>query len=78
MDAIKKVYLEKGKDLPLRIQVEMTESAGFFQVEEVLMKKIGMIPVKKHIEFYAGVVGQNFEKIFIGGIYGRIFKSYAR
>ena len=60
--AIKKVYLEKGKDLPLRIQVEMTESAGFFQVEEVLMKKIGMSPVKKYIELYAGIIGQDLKR----------------
>jgi hypothetical protein len=60
--AIKKVYLEEGKELPLRIQVEMTESAGFFQVEEVLMKKIGMSPVKKYIELYAGIIGQDLKR----------------
>ncbi len=60
--AIKKVYIEKGKDLPLRIQVEMSESAGFFQIEEVLMKKIGMSPVKKYIELYGGVIGQDLKR----------------
>ncbi len=60
--AIKKVYLEEGRELPLRIQVEMTESAGFFQIEEVLMKKIAMSPVKKHIELYAGIIGQDIKR----------------
>ncbi|MFO7811098.1 MAG: phosphohydrolase [Candidatus Delongbacteria bacterium] len=60
--AIKKVYLEEGKELPLRIQVEMTESAGFFQVEEVLMRKVAMSPVKKYIELYAGILGQDLKR----------------
>jgi len=60
--AIKKVYIEEGKENPLRIQVEMSESAGFFQIEEVLMKKINMSPVKKYIELYAGVIGQDLKR----------------
>ncbi|MDA3838629.1 MAG: phosphohydrolase [Candidatus Delongbacteria bacterium] len=60
--AIKKVYIEKGKENPVRIQVEMTENAGFFQIEEVLMKKINMSPVKKYIELYAGVIGMELKR----------------
>ena len=60
--AIKKVYIEKGKENPVRIQVEMTENAGFFQIEEVLMKKINMSPVKKYIELYAGVIGNELKR----------------
>jgi len=60
--AIKKVYIEKGTELPIKIQVEMTESVGFFQIEEVLMKKINMSPVKKYIELYAGIIGQDLKR----------------
>ena len=60
--AIKKVYLMEGKENPVRIQVEMTENAGFFQIEEVLMKKINMSPVKKYIELYAGVIGNELKR----------------
>ncbi len=38
--SIKKVSLEKGKEKPIRIVVEMEHTAGLFQVEMVLGKKI--------------------------------------
>jgi metal-dependent HD superfamily phosphatase/phosphodiesterase len=60
--SISKVYISEGIENPLRIQVEMKESVGFFQVEEVLMKKINMSPVKKYIELYAGIIGQDLKR----------------
>jgi metal-dependent HD superfamily phosphatase/phosphodiesterase len=49
----------QGEELPIRIEVEMAESAGFFQVEEVLHPKIAYSPVKPYIELYAGVTGRD-------------------
>ncbi|MBU4485652.1 MAG: phosphohydrolase [Candidatus Delongbacteria bacterium] len=60
--AIQKVYITDGSENPVRIQVEMKESVGFFQVEEVLMKKINLSPVKKYIELYAGIIGQDLKR----------------
>ncbi len=57
--AIESVTIEKGEKLPIRIKIEMSESVGFFQVEEVLIRKINSSPVKSHIELYAGVIGQD-------------------
>ncbi len=56
--AIRKVDITAGKRRPIRITVEMSESVGFFQVEEVLMTKIDASPLKSQIELYAGVIGQ--------------------
>jgi metal-dependent HD superfamily phosphatase/phosphodiesterase len=42
--------------------IEMSESVGFFQVEEVLYPKIFSSPVKKYIELYAGVKGEKLLK----------------
>lgn len=53
--AIKKVKLLPGEIRPILIEVEMSESVGFFQVEEVLYPKIQSSPVKKFIELKAGL-----------------------
>ena len=56
--AIRSVKIGPGQERPLRIEVEMDASVGFFQVEEVLYPKIEMSPVKQHLELYAGVSGR--------------------
>ncbi|MGC9361605.1 MAG: phosphohydrolase [Candidatus Syntrophosphaera sp.] len=53
--AIQKVRIEKGREKPIAITVEMSASVGFFQVEEVFFPKINISPVKPYIELYAGV-----------------------
>jgi len=59
---IKKVKIEKGNKKPVKITVEMNESVGFFQVEEVLFGKINSSTVKKYIELYAGVTDRPMKK----------------
>lgn len=54
--AIQKVRIRKGEEKPICIEVEMTASVGFFQIEEVFFPKINISPVKPYIELYAGVV----------------------
>jgi metal-dependent HD superfamily phosphatase/phosphodiesterase len=60
--SIKKVSIDKGDKKPIRITVTMTESVGFFQVEEVLMPKIEASSIKSYIELYAGIDGQDLKK----------------
>jgi len=55
---IKRVNIEQGDKKPIKIKIEMNESVGFFQVEEVLLGKINFSPVKPFIELYAGVTGR--------------------
>jgi hypothetical protein len=52
------VEIIKGEEKPIRIIVEMTESVGFFQIEEVLFPKILSNPVKPHVELYGKVTGE--------------------
>jgi len=59
---IKKVKIEKGNKKPIKITVEMNESVGFFQVEEVLFGKINSSTVKKYVELYAGVIDRPMKK----------------
>jgi hypothetical protein len=60
--SIQKVTIEKGKEKPIKITVEMDSPVGFFQVEEVLLRKINSSPVKPHIELYAGVSGEKTKR----------------
>jgi len=59
---IDRVNIIKGEKKPIQIKVDMSESVGFFQVEEVLFPKISFSPVKKYIELYAGVKGKELKK----------------
>jgi metal-dependent HD superfamily phosphatase/phosphodiesterase len=54
-NSIEEVLLNAGKEKPIRIDVRMSNESGFFQVEEVLLKKIGGSPTKPFVELYAQV-----------------------
>jgi metal-dependent HD superfamily phosphatase/phosphodiesterase len=60
--AISSVQIGEGVHRPIRISILMDESVGFFQVEEVLLHKINMSPIKPHIELFAAVEGQEAKK----------------
>ncbi len=57
--AIQKVAFSEGEQKPIKIEIEMSQSVGFFQVEEVLFPKILSSPVKRYIELYAGIKGKD-------------------
>lgn len=60
--AIESVRIEAGSDKPVRITVIMSESVGFFQVEEILLTKINSSPIKPYIELFAGVVDSEMKQ----------------
>jgi len=51
--SIEKVEIEKGKDKPVRIMIEMNNSAGIFQIQETLGKKIVGGPLEQYFEVVA-------------------------
>lgn len=51
--SIRRVRILEGKEKPLRIEVEMTESAGIFQVQRILGEKIKYSPLKTYTEVVA-------------------------
>lgn len=61
-NSIQKVEIVKGEDKPIRILIEMTESVGFFQIEEVLFPKIASNPAKPYVELYGNVDGKNLKR----------------
>jgi len=60
--SIEKVWICKGKEHPLKIEVRMKSEVGFFQVEEVLLPKLQSSPAKHLIELYAGVEGEEMKR----------------
>ena len=54
-NSIEGVQINAGQEKPIRIDVFMSNESGFFQVEEVLLKKIAGSTAKSYIELYAQV-----------------------
>jgi metal-dependent HD superfamily phosphatase/phosphodiesterase len=55
--SIKRVEITPAEKHPIRIDVYMTERAGLFQVDNVLMPKIISTPLRDYVEVYAIVDG---------------------
>ncbi|GAB4115517.1 MAG: phosphohydrolase [Candidatus Caldatribacteriota bacterium] len=61
-NSIQKVVITKGEEKPIRIIVEMNETVGFFQIEEVLFPKISDNPVKPYLELYGQVINEELRR----------------
>ena len=61
--AINRVEIVEGKSRPVGILVDMTNPAGIFQVESVLMRKIGMSGIADLIEVVAMTGGEELKTI---------------
>jgi len=61
--AIKEVSVMEGEKKPLKIRIKMRNSAGIFQVDELLKNKIETSGLKDMIEVVAEVIGEKEEKI---------------
>ena len=62
-NTIEDVFIKAGNEKPIRIDIHMSNEAGLFQVEEVLMHKIAGSTAKQFVELYATV--QNEERRYI-------------
>lgn len=47
--AIEEVIIRKGDDMPVEIDVLMSNSAGIFQVEQTLVRKLLVTPLKNYV-----------------------------
>jgi len=56
--AVERITIGPGTDRPIRVEIEMSQSVGFFQVEEVLFPKLNMSPAKPYIELVAGIIDE--------------------
>lgn len=61
--AIKNVEIQKGRKKPIRIFIDMKESAGVFQVEEILMNKIRSADFEEFVEIIVKIPGEKQREI---------------
>ncbi len=63
--AIDRVSIGSGTDRAIRLEVAMNNSAGIFQVDDLLATKIRGTPLEGHVELIAAVEGES-EKRLLG------------
>lgn len=61
--AIDEVSIEKGTERPIRVEIKMNNSAGIFQVDDLLATKIRGTPLEGHVEVVAAVEGETEKRL---------------
>jgi metal-dependent HD superfamily phosphatase/phosphodiesterase len=61
--AIDDVKIERGTDRPIRVEIRMNNSAGIFQVDDLLATKIRGTPLEDKIEVIATVEGETEKRL---------------
>jgi metal-dependent HD superfamily phosphatase/phosphodiesterase len=61
--AIDEVRISAGEDKAIRIEIEMSNSAGIFQVDEGLGAKLRGTPLAEHIEVIARIEGEHEKRL---------------
>ena len=54
--AIQKVRIDRGTDVPIKIAIEMSNSAGIFQVDSLLREKLKNSTIRSYVEVVAEVL----------------------
>jgi metal-dependent HD superfamily phosphatase/phosphodiesterase len=61
--AIDQVRLIKGKETPIRIEIEMSNSAGVFQVDELLKRKLRNSSIAPYVQVVAQIEGETEKRL---------------
>jgi uncharacterized protein len=61
--AIEKVSIERGEERPVRIRIEMNNSAGIFQVDELLAQKLRGSGLEEQIEVIARIDAEHERRL---------------
>ena len=64
--AIDEVAIEAGADRPVRIEIKMNNSAGVFQVDDLLATKLRGTPLEGHLEVVATIEGETEKRLLSG------------
>ena len=62
--AVETVNIEKGEERPVRIAVTLANSAGIFQLDNLLKDKIDNSTLKPHVEVVARIAGETEKRLF--------------
>jgi metal-dependent HD superfamily phosphatase/phosphodiesterase len=61
--AIDEVRIEQGDERAIKIEIEMNNSAGVFQVDDLLATKLRGTPLEGHVEVIAQVKGETEKRL---------------
>jgi metal-dependent HD superfamily phosphatase/phosphodiesterase len=61
--AIDEVRIDAGEERPVRVEIEMNNSAGIFQVDDLLATKLRGTPLEGHVEVIAQVSGETEKRL---------------
>ena len=61
--AIDEIRIEAGEERPVRIEIEMNNSAGIFQVDDLLATKLRGTPIEDQVEVVAEVSGETEKRL---------------
>ncbi len=64
--AVDEVRIEAGEERPVRIEIELNNSAGIFQVDDLLATKIRGTPLEGRIEVLAKIEGESEKRLLSG------------
>jgi uncharacterized protein len=64
--AIDEVRIEAGEERPVRIEIELNNSAGIFQVDDLLATKIRGTPLEGKVEVVAKIDGETEKRLLSG------------
>jgi metal-dependent HD superfamily phosphatase/phosphodiesterase len=61
--AIQEVKISPGEDRAVRVEIEMSNSAGIFQVDELLAVKLRGSGLEEHVEVIARIEGEHEQRL---------------
>ena len=61
--AIDEVRISAGEERPVRVEIEMNNSAGIFQVDELLATKLRGSGLEDHVDVVARIEGEHEERL---------------
>jgi metal-dependent HD superfamily phosphatase/phosphodiesterase len=64
--AVDEVRIEVGEERPVRIEIELNNSAGIFQVDDLLATKIRGTPLEGKVEVAAKIEGETEKRLLTG------------
>jgi metal-dependent HD superfamily phosphatase/phosphodiesterase len=64
--AIDEVRIERGEKRPVRVEIVLNNSAGIFQVDDLLATKLRGTPLEGNVEVIAAVEGETEKRLLTG------------
>jgi metal-dependent HD superfamily phosphatase/phosphodiesterase len=61
--AIDEIAIEAGEERPVRVEIKMNNSAGIFQVDDLLATKLRGTPLEGHVEVLATIEGDTEKRL---------------